>query len=246
MSTWVLIRGLTREAGHWGDFPSRLSAHLNCARVVTVDTPGNGALHKMTSPTRIADMVTACRQHLSAQGLPPPYNLLAISLGGMVATEWAYRYPEELRHCILISTSFQPFSPFYHRLRPGSWLPLLWGQLCGGRALERTILNLTSTEHDLTVLESWTSIRRNHPVGALNALRQLIAAARFTAQRIKPSIPALLLAGAGDRLVDPRCSMVIAAQWGVPIRIHPTAGHDLTLDQPQWVADQIERWIRPH
>ena len=22
--TWVLLRGLTRESGHWGDFPARL------------------------------------------------------------------------------------------------------------------------------------------------------------------------------------------------------------------------------
>ena len=28
MSTWVLLRGLTRESRHWGDFPDILREHL--------------------------------------------------------------------------------------------------------------------------------------------------------------------------------------------------------------------------
>lgn len=245
MSTWVLLRGLTREAGHWGDFPALFAAHLDGARIIALDTPGNGQHHQARSPTRIADMVDACRQQLDAMQVPPPYQVLAISLGGMVAAEWARRYPDELRRCVLLNTSFRPFSPFFHRLQPRSYWPLLKGRLMGGRALEAAILQVTSTRQDAHVLPVWLAIRQHHPVSTANALRQLLAAARFAAPAAPPAVPILLLNGAGDRLVSPRCSTAIAATWGVPLRTHPTAGHDLTLDEPQWVAEQVADWMGP-
>ena len=49
----------------------------------------------------------------------------------------------------------------------------------------------------------------------------------------------LLLNGAGDRLVDPRCSDRIAAAFGLPLHRHPRAGHDLPLDAPDWVAAEV-------
>ena len=50
--------------------------------------------------------------------------------------------------------------------------------------------------------------------------------------------PLLLLAGAGDRLVDPACSRRLARTWQVPLLEHAQAGHDLPLDDPDWVAHQ--------
>ena len=40
---WVLLRGLTREARHWGGFPERLGAALG-VEVHCLDLPGNGHL----------------------------------------------------------------------------------------------------------------------------------------------------------------------------------------------------------
>jgi hypothetical protein len=53
----------------------------------------------------------------------------------------------------------------------------------------------------------------------------------------------LVLAGAGDTLVDPRCSSELAAHWGTELRMHPTAGHDLPLDDGAWVAHEVSRWL---
>lgn len=47
--TWLLLRGLTREAGHWGDFPRQLQAALPEARILAIDLPGNGTLHRQAS-----------------------------------------------------------------------------------------------------------------------------------------------------------------------------------------------------
>ena len=55
----------------------------------------------------------------------------------------------------------------------------------------------------------------------------------------------LLLTSAGDTLVDPRCSQRLARVWGLPIAEHPSAGHDLPLDDGPWLAGQIARWVGP-
>jgi predicted alpha/beta hydrolase family esterase len=53
----------------------------------------------------------------------------------------------------------------------------------------------------------------------------------------------LVLASLGDGLVDPACSWRMAKAWGVELRLHASAGHDLPLDDPEWVARQAADWI---
>lgn len=244
VATWVLLRGLTRESGHWGEFPAQLATHLADARILTLDLPGNGALHREVSPRQVAGMVGACRAQLAAQGIDGPLHLLAMSLGAMVALAWAAAHPAQVAGCVLINTSFAGISPFYRRLRPTSY-PTLLGVLASGdaRAREAAILRLTSRRADPAVLEQWVTLRRRHPVTPLNALRQLAAAARFRLPPQRPAVPLLLLSGRQDALVDPRCSAELAAYWQLPHVQHPGAGHDLPLDDGPWLAARIGEWL---
>jgi len=50
------------------------------------------------------------------------------------------------------------------------------------------------------------------------------------------------LNGARDRLVDARCSERLAQAWQVELHTHPDAGHDLPLDDGEWVARQVAQW----
>jgi pimeloyl-ACP methyl ester carboxylesterase len=246
MSTWILLRGLTREARHWGDFPATLRKVIPDAEVVAVDLPGNGRLHSMASPVRVEEMAEYCRAELGARGIPPPYHLLALSLGAMVAVAWATDHPQEIRSCVLINTSLRPFSPFYHRLRPENYAALCQRAFLGGeRAWEELILRLTSSHLDRhrEALDAWLSYRRECPVSSRNALRQLLAASRYRAPEGRLSVPMLILASAADALVDPRCSRQLALHWRVRIAEHPTAGHDIPLDDGAWVAEQVRTWL---
>ena len=93
------------------------------------------------------------------------------------------------------------------------------------------------------VIDDWVSIQRKHPVRRRNALRQLLAAARYRASLAKPEPPMLLLCSQGDSLVDWRCSQAISRAWGAPLRLHRHAGHDLPLDDGEWVARNVVDWL---
>lgn len=246
MSTWVLLRGLTRESRHWGEFPALLQRQLGLARVVLLDLPGNGELNGLSSPTRVGDMAEACRVALRDRGLSPPYHLLAMSLGAMVALAWANEHPEELQGCVLINTSLRTFSPWYQRFRPRNYGRVLGMALSRDpEANERAVLEMT-THHPAgdktTLLAQWATWRRESPVSGANALRQLWAAARFSTPREAPEVPLLVLVSAADGLVDPRCSQRLARAWDTALRTHPTAGHDLPLDDGAWVAREVAAW----
>ena len=55
MTTWVLLRGLMREARHWGEFAATFQAQLSGTRVVARDLPGNGRLHHLRSPLHLEE-----------------------------------------------------------------------------------------------------------------------------------------------------------------------------------------------
>ena len=244
-NTWIFLRGLTRESGHWGDFVAQFQQALPGSRVVTLDLPGNGALHGTRSPWSVAEMMAHCRAQLAARHMAPPYNLLAMSLGAMVALEWAGEAPQDLAAAVLINTSLQPFSPFWQRLRPAHYAALLRLALFGGTPLawECTALRLTSKRGDASVLPRWLQLRQQHPVSRGNALRQLIAAARYEAPRSLPRIPVLVLGSELDSLVSVACAKALARHGACALRRHPDAGHDLPLDDGPWVAQQVRQWL---
>ncbi len=251
---WVLLRGLTREARHWGDMPLLLAQQLESddasapPAVTTLDLPGNGAAASQTSPWSVRAMVEAARQQLAANGARPPYALMAMSLGGMVATDWAQRYPDEVARLVLINTSMRPYSRLTERLRPASWarvalLALRWRS---APSVERSVHQLTcnreaNREGDLA---TWLAIRQSAPVTAANALRQLIAAALFRSVPTPPRCPVLVLSSTLDRLVDAQCSAALATAWLAPHYRHPWAGHDLPHDDAPWVAQRIAGWAQ--
>jgi len=247
MDTWVLLRGLTRETAHWGRFADDFRNAWPGARVVSLDLPGNGRFHARQSPATVQGMVAACRAELARQGVQPPFHLFAMSLGAMVATEWARTAPQEISGCVLVNTSFRPFSPFFHRLRPRNYAALLGLALLPRPAenIERTVWRLTSNAPAprSAVISDWVAARTQRPVSAANALRQLMAAARYCAPAVAPSPRILLLASQNDQLVDSRCSQAIARGWHCALALHPDAGHDLPLDAPQWVMEQVQQWL---
>ena len=245
--SWILLRGLAREARHWGAFTGRFARQCGNQDVVALDLPGNGAFYLQTSPAQVREVVDFLRLQLRVKALPPPYNLLAVSLGGMVAADWAQRYPNEVTRLVLVNTSMRPFSSAPQRLRPANWLPLALLAVRWGDAdyAERTIHQLTCNDvaaRDGDVA-AWLQIRKSAPVAATNAARQLLAAARFSCAPTAPACGVLVLSSSADHLVSTLCSAQLAAAWQVAHHQHPWAGHDLPHDDAGWVCQKVTDWL---
>lgn len=248
VTEWFLLRGLSREARHWGGFPQQLGAALEGARVTCLDLPGNGRQNGLASLRSVEAMADWCHAEHARRGSASPCGVVAMSLGAMVAVAWAQRHPDDLAAAVLINTSLRPFSPFYRRLRPANYprLARLMGFPASEREIETAILQMTTRRvaDPAAVIEQWLQWRHENAVSRRNALIQLLAAARYRAPRTRPLERMLLLAGTGDALVDMRCSSELARAWDVPLQIHPEGGHDLPLDDEAWVLHSIQTWIR--
>jgi pimeloyl-ACP methyl ester carboxylesterase len=244
---WILLRGLARESRHWGAFIPKLQTMFPDAKITLLDLPGTGCLYQETSPNTIAQITHQVRAQALAKGcLQQPVNLLALSLGAMVAWEWMQNYPEDIATATLINTSFASLSPFYQRLRWQSYHRFINLVLTSNvRQREEKILQLTSNNADAnsSVILDWEKIQSEQPISFKNSLQQILAAASYKPSDKKPSHPVLLLNSLQDRLVSPRCSMAIQQQWQLELRSHVSAGHDLTLDAGDWVAKQLKNWL---
>lgn len=244
---WLLLRGLAREAAHWGDFPQHLRSAFPTATVTCLDLPGTGRYFREACPTTISGILELSRERAYRAGmLERPVTLLALSLGGMVAWEWACRYPGDVAAGCLINTSFAGVSPFYRRLRwqsYGALATILLEREIGRR--ERRILELVANRpRDIDEsAEAWREIQHDRPVYPSNAAKQLIAAARYRPKTPPEAIAWLVLSGLGDRLVAPACSSAVSQRWQLPIHSHPWAGHDLPLDDADWIANRLRTWI---
>lgn len=258
-SHWILLRGLAREARHWEQFPLRLEAALNSgsvkgSRVDAIDLPGAGRYSEMKSPFSIketAEFVRGkfleVRARLRESGEEPPSQvcLVAISLGGMIACEWITEWPDDVNACAMISTSFKGYSPAHRRLTPLSLLH--FKRIFKARdsyEREKEVLRLISNRPELRakVAKEWSQLALSRPFSRENFFRQLFAASRFTPRIDESPVPVLLLTSRGDRMVHPSCSEEIAKRWQADIRFHPDAGHDLPLDEPEWVIEQLVGW----
>jgi pimeloyl-ACP methyl ester carboxylesterase len=172
----------------------------------------------------------------------PSWSIIGLSLGGMVALELAWLWPERIAHTLVINASGN-ITPLTARLTPRA----LWG-------LGRTFLALEPVQREARVLALTSELpaarrdeiaRRAADFGAprrLALLSQLCAAGRFfppPADSLRP--PLAFLGSRKDRLVSVVCSRDLARRYGAPYEEHPWAGHDLTLDDPEWVCARVAR-----
>lgn len=59
---WLLLRGLTRESAHWGEFIPKLQAAFPDVQIHTLDLPGTGADYQGSSPASIKAITAQVRQ----------------------------------------------------------------------------------------------------------------------------------------------------------------------------------------
>ena len=184
-----------------------------------------------------------CRGILQAN---KPTVVLGLSPGGMVAMNYLIEDPSLFSAYILINSSVASLSPVTERMRFAAIPSMLRALLTQNfEKRESLILDLVSNTHaeDPQVLRTFARIQRESPVSFSTALRQLYAVASFRPKLSEIVCPGLVLCSARDRLVSPEASRKIAKYLGAPCYEHPTAGHDLPLDDASWVLTRIRNFL---
>ncbi len=235
----ILIRGLFRGQYHWGDFALHLKETFPSRKVIAVDIPGTGLLFKQVSPSSITGMVESIRKQLPKE---QPCDLLAISMGGMIAIKWAEMYPKEVSRVICINTSSRSYSPFYYRLKPVNYIKIFRALFSDAKAKESIIFSMVSNNaFDDRIISDWVRLSIQYPTSSINFLRQLLAAVKFIAKR--PPQDILFISSLKDKLVSYEATQALAIAWQMPLIYNSEDGHDIPLDNPQWLCEKVVNYL---
>jgi pimeloyl-ACP methyl ester carboxylesterase len=220
MRHWIFIRGLGKASQHWGDFVPRFREAFPGDQIEMLDLAGNGSEKERLSFLNIATYREDLRSRSQWIRQGKAVHLMTISLASMISVDWAIHYPKEIAGIVMMNTSDRRFSKFYERMQPTNLLQL-------------TRLFQTKDNQPL----HFPATNRG------NFFRQLIAASLHQFPEQKPAVPLLLLSSLRDQLCHPICSARIAEAWGIPHRVHPTASHDIPLDDAAWVIEETRSWL---
>lgn len=237
---WVIIRGLGREAEHSAEFIDKLRVADPQSEVKCIDLPGAGEFYKLASPMSIDAIAEFIYLQLKNDKASERY-IVSISLGSMVTAALLQSYPDVAQGAVFTNTSFSNLSSFYYRLQLDAFMHLYRAMTAvSGLERERAILDMVSNRSDRHMYaESWAEIARKRPVSPANFFKQLFAAATYSLSTHKPSIPMLVVVSAQDHMVSPECSKKFSEFWNLPLETHPTAGHELWLDDGDWLIEKM-------
>lgn len=251
----VFVHGLLGSHRDWADLMGTLSAGH---RVLAPDLFGHGASAKPMGDYSLGAHAATLRDLLDYLGIEA-VTLVGHSLGGGIALQFAYLFPDRVRRLVLVSSGGlgRELSLLLRAAAlPGvEWvLPMLasrWVRERGeaiGRGLARVGVHGGS---DAT--HAW---RGFVSLGDPESRRAFLATSRavidpggqtVTARHRLPAIaavPTLLVWGTGDRLIPPWHA--VAAQQAMPnsrIEVFEGAGHFPHLDEPDRFARVLREFI---
>ncbi len=99
----ILLNGWTASGLVWpAEWVQTLEQHF---RVIRVDNRGTGWSRSAPAPYTIADLADDAADVLHACHVDEAATVLGISMGGMIAQEFALRHPKRVRRLMLVSTA---------------------------------------------------------------------------------------------------------------------------------------------
>jgi len=249
MMNWLILRGLARQAKHWGEFPDQLSSGKGVSKVLTPDLPGFGRENHVRFPSKMSKAVEYLEERFQEEKAAHegPWFIMGLSLGGMVALEWAHRYPKSFSGVVTINSSISVNNPF-SRLQPTAVQKIAkWIIDREPYRRERGVLELTSNlkQDQHSIVDEWVRAEVEHKMELKDVINQFAASIQFKGPE-KLTVPKLTLASMGDRMVSPMCSYKINSKYDGELHVHPEAGHDLPLDAPDWVIERLIDFQKKH
>lgn len=241
----ILLRGLGRDARHWGSFPDLMAKAMPGFNIHTIDLPGTGEFYDKKSPLTIkaiAEFMNAQSQNKNL--IADETYIVGLSLGGMVATEWSHINPSKIKKLVLINSSFSNWSRFYHRLSYKVYYDFVAMFFMSTQKREETVLKIVSSNKEQyeNVSKAWQNLWKTKPFKVSTVIRQLFSASTYRL-KVMPAQPVLFLASEKDKLVNSQCYRDVEKNTEWPVVFHKAAGHEMPMDEPEWVIQQIKDYI---
>jgi pimeloyl-ACP methyl ester carboxylesterase len=252
----VLIHGITSSSANWRRVAPLLARHHT---VIAPDLIGHGQSAKPRGDYSMGAFASGIRDLVVALGIGPA-TVVGHSLGGGVAMQFSYQFPERTDRLALVSSGGlgREVHPLLRAATlPGSelLLPLLSaggiraGSVAIGRALRRVGIKLGTDT--VEIARGHVSL---HDAESREAFVQALRASIDPGgQRVSATDRLYLAAQLPLLIVWGRCDRVIPVEHGehahelVPgsrLHVFDRAGHFPHLDEPREFVKLLERWIR--
>lgn len=204
----LMINGIGAPLEFW----KPLQAHLGGFQTIAVDPPGTGRSSSPRGRFRMRDYATVMGDLLIHLQIDRAH-VIGLSLGGMMAQEFAHRAPERVNKLVLAGTTCG--------LGGVPVPPSTWGALgnpmrfISARHYRKIapIFYGDGVLQDPTLLDEHMAIRSECPVSVRGYYAQLRAAMMWSSRPWLHSLrmPVLVVAGSEDRLVPVRNGRIIAS-----------------------------------
>ncbi len=240
----VLLHGIAGSSATWDEVVPRLGESHT---VLAPDLLGHGESSKPDGDYSLGAYANAVRDLLEALDLPRG-TIVGHSLGGGVAMQLAYQYPERCERLVLVSSGGLG-RELHAMLRaaalPGAGVVLPWLCVAGRHSVGRMVHALGSLglRASADLEETWRSfVSLEEPEARQAFLRTVRGLIDLGGQRVSATdrlyltagLPTLIVWGARDPLIPVRHAHEAHARMeGSHLEILPAAGHFPHRDAPQ-------------
>ena len=208
----VLVMGIGYDSSLWT--LAQVPALSTRFRVVLVDNRDAGRSSKASHPYRIADMADDLAGLLDALGIAQSH-LLGLSMGGMIALEFALRHADRLDRLVLTGTGAAPARAAVDPIRIWSWVKAndATGEVFGGQQFV-SLFSTSFLRNHQAVRDTADLLASNpYPMTPQAYQRQADAYGQFDALDRLGAItaPTLVVVGEQDLLTPPWIAREVAA-----------------------------------
>jgi pimeloyl-ACP methyl ester carboxylesterase len=243
--TLTLIRGMGADLMSWFAQLPEFSRHF---RTLVFDNRGAGRTDKPDAPYSTRQMASDVKNLLDTLHIEHT-ALLGISLGGMVAQEFAIHYPHKLSCLILGCTSFGgpqsvPFpAQFLNAVRAG---PTFDGEV--RKLQEQAMYSEETIRGRRDVIAAHAESRRMFPMPEFALTRQAEALlSHDAAGRVgEIQVPTLVITGREDRLIPPANSRLLAQRIPGAILEELPGGHLFSTEHPSLFNQRVIEFVHSH
>jgi len=237
----LLIMGLGYPSAMWHRTRPALSASY---RTIALDNRGAGQSDVPPGPYSIAVMASDAAAVLDAAGVPSAH-VFRISMGGMIAQEFALQYPGRVRSLLLGCTAAG--GPNAKRAEPAA-VEMLKARTWMSReeAAEAAVPFIYDAATPRRLIDEDIARRHPWPTSPAGYLAQLQAILAWEAFSRLPQIttPTLVIHGKVDRLVPPGNGELIAARIpDAQLVLLERASHLFATDQPEAAEKTISEFL---